>query len=328
MVRNRSANSAAAAHPADAWDAYWQGTRETAAHDKGGALEPVLKTHWDTVFTRVLADCPDPLVLDIACGNGALADHARRHKADLQLICSDYSLGALRNLLQRAPDNLAVAADAFYPPFAAGSLDLLVSQFGIEYAGIEAIVAASDLVAPGGTLALVVHLREGAIHEECARNEALIRDIEACGLLARSAAAFRAGFALNPDDATTVDAFRQAERELAPALRTVEALLGTHGSAAAAGLAHRLYSDIAHMYRRMGAYELSDVLAWLEGMQGQLVAYRQRMAAMVAAGLEPAAIERIVSELSARDWRCCVNEGLRVADDAPQFAWALTLVRT
>src|SRR6056297_1010725 len=107
MAMSMSDNSSATLpHPADAWDAYWQGTQETAAHDKGGALEPVLRAHWDSVFATALAASPDPLVLDIACGNGALADHARRQNADLQLICTDYSLGALRNLLQRAPEHL------------------------------------------------------------------------------------------------------------------------------------------------------------------------------------------------------------------------------
>lgn len=319
-------NEGGAGHPADAWETYWRGTRETAAHDKGGALEPALQAHWDRVFASALAARPDVRALDIACGNGALADHARRHRPDLWLICSDYSLGALRNMRQREPKNLAVAADALHPPFAPRSLDLVVSQFGVEYAGIDALFAAAELVAPGGTLALVLHLREGAIHDECARNEALLREIRDCGLLTHTAAAFSAGFALDPDKPETVDAFRQAERALAPALKTVEAMLVTHGRDVLAGLADQLYGDIAHMYRRMAAYELADILAWIDGMQHQLAAYRERMAAMVEAGLEPTVIDRLVHELSAGDWHCVVNEGLRVAKDAPPFARALTLV--
>ncbi|MEQ8516310.1 MAG: class I SAM-dependent methyltransferase [Chromatocurvus sp.] len=317
-----------AAHPAEAWDTYWRGTRETAAHDKGGALEPVLQAHWDEVFAGTLAARPGALVLDIACGNGALADHARRHSAGLRLICADYSLGALRNMAQREPNTLAVAADALYPPFAAHSMDLVVSQFGVEYAGLGAIAAAADLVAPGGTLALVLHLREGAIHDECARNEALICEVEDGELLQRAAAAFRAAFALNPDKPDTVDAFRQAERELAPALKTVEAILGAHGRDAIAGLADQLYGDIAHMYRRMGAYELADIIAWCDGMQGQLTAYRERMAAMLAAGLEQAEVDRLVRGLTADGWHCVSSEGLHAVDQAPAFAQALVLVRT
>lgn len=313
-------------HPAQAWDTYWRGTRESAAHDKGGALEPVLRAHWDSVFADTLTARPDALALDIACGNGALADHARRHQGG-RLICADYSLGALRNLLQREPGTPAVAADALHPPFAARSLDLVVSQFGVEYAGREAILAAAELVAPGGTLALVLHLREGAIHEECARNAALIREIEDCDLLARAAAAFRAGFALDPDNPDSVEAFRQAERALAPALKTVEDMLGRHGRDAIAGLADQLYGDIAHMYRRMGAYELADILEWCDGIQGQLTAYRERMAAMVAAGLTGEDIERLVSDLTGGGWHCAASRGLRIVNEAPAFAHALVLVR-
>lgn len=316
------------AHPAEAWDTYWRGTRETAAHDKGGALEPVLQAHWDEVFAGTLAARPDSLVLDIACGNGALADHARRHSASPRLICADYSLGALRSMVQREPKAVAVAADALYPPFAARSMDLVVSQFGVEYAGMGAIAAAAELVAPGGTLALVLHLREGAIHDECLRNESLIQKIEDSELLSRAAAAFRAAFALDPDTPDTVDAFRQAERELAPSLKTVEAMLGDHGRDAIAGLADQLYGDIAHMYRRMGAYELADILAWCDGMQGQLMAYRERMAAMVAAGLEQHEVDRLARGLTADGWHCVSSKGLRVVDQAPAFAQALVLVRT
>lgn len=314
------------AHPAQAWDTYWRGTRESAAHEKGGALEPVLRAHWDEVFAGTLAARPDALALDIACGNGALADHARRHRGG-RLICADYSLAALRNLLQRDSGTPVLVADALYPPFAARSLDLVVSQFGLEYAGVEAIRAASELVTPGGTIALVLHLRGGAIHEECACNAALIREIEDCDLLTRAAAAFRAGFALDPDRPDTVEAFRQAERALAPALKTVETMLDTHGRDAIAGLADQLYGDIAHMYRRMGAYELSDILGWCDGMQGQITAYRERMAAMVAAGFTASEIEGLVSELTRGDWRCATNTGLRIAEEAQPFARAVTLLR-
>jgi SAM-dependent methyltransferase len=310
-----------------AWDSYWRETRESAAHGKGSALEPVLQAHWRDLFDRELAGAGEqPLVLDVACGNGVLGDHARRSRPGMRLVCCDYSIHALQNLRRRGGGDHTVVADGRDLPFAAGCADLVVSQFGVEYAGPGALSGAAALVTGGGVLALVLHLKQGAIHEECQRNERLLDQLLQSGLTARAASAFRAGFALDPAVAATVQRFREAERAFAPALKLLERMLVEEGRDVLAGFAQRFHEDLARLYPRMGAYELEELLAWLATMEKELEAYRQRMASMLDAGLAREQITAFVAGLVAAGWQCEVDRGLRVADDSP-FAWALVLRR-
>jgi SAM-dependent methyltransferase len=314
------------AGPADApWDRYWQGTRETAAHGKG-LLEPVLAAHWRSVFQEFLTG-RDALVVDVACGNGVLASRARAVAPELEMVCCDLSLAALSKLRAREHTALPVLADAARIPLAPGSVDLLISQFGVEYAGPQAVVQVAECVAPGGCMALVMHCREGAIHAECAENLSDVDALQDSGLLPALAAALRAGFALDPADADSIAGFRAAERALAPALKRVEALLQTRGDEALGGLARRFYDDIARIYPRMGHYDMTELIDWLQGLDEELVAYRERMAAMLGAGLAPETVQGIVERLSRSGWTLHRQEGLRVgAEDAP-FAHAITLTR-
>ena len=81
-------------------------------------------------------------------------------------------------------------------------------------------------------------------------------------------------------------AFKQAEAEFTPAVRALERLVRERGEPAAAGLPQRICQDIAHMYRRMSAYEPADILDWIGGMEAQLHAYHGRMSGMLKAALE------------------------------------------
>ena len=48
-------------------------------------------------------------------------------------------------------------------PLPDSSFDFVVSQFGVEYAGIDAFIEAARLVKPGGQLSLLCHYQDGYI---------------------------------------------------------------------------------------------------------------------------------------------------------------------
>lgn len=311
---------------APAWDTYWQGTRENAAHKEGGVQEALLAEFWRDLLSEQLTENPNLRILDLACGNGAVTGFVGEINPALRVNCCDYSLHALMELERRHPGNLPVVADAARLPYTDASFDLVVSQYGVEYAGAEAIVEAARLLAPGGTLALLVHVYEGAIYRECERNRNVVTAIRALDILALAQNAFAAGFALNAGTGAPQE-FKQAEQAFTPAVRGLEQILREAGPGAAGGLPGQLYQDIAHMYRRMSAYEPADILDWLAGMARELDAYQGRMQSMLDAALPRDRLLVLQADLVARGFEDSPLLDLAVNDQSLAAAWALVMRR-
>lgn len=311
---------------AGAWDTYWRGTREHAAHREGGPQEPVLEAFWATFFAAQLGARATLSLLDLACGHGAVTGHALKVSPALVPHCSDYSFNALQGLQQRYPGARCIAADAGNTPFADGAFDVVVSQFGVEYAGPGAVFEAARLVAPGGTLGLLLHLAGGAIYRECEYNRDTVRALRELDILSLARGAFDAGFALNAGTGSP-DAFKAAERAFTPAVRGLEQLLQSRGAQSAGGLLQQLYQDIAHMYRRMSAYAPDDIRNWLDGMDLELTAYSGRMQSMLDAALSQQAVDATIQRLAAEGFTLSDVSQLRVSAEAQPAAWALVMQR-
>lgn len=308
------------------WDVYWRGTEANAAHREGGPQEPVLARFWGEFLGPRLAGDVDGGLLDLACGNGAVTGYARAARPELVSWCSDYSGSALRELQKRYPGSHCVVADALRLPFADNSFAIVASQFGVEYAGPDAIASAGRLVVIDGWLALVLHLRDGEIYRECAANLGAADAIRASSVLVLARAAFAAGFALNAGTGS-VEAFKQAERAFTPAVRRLEDILREWGPAAADGLPRQLYQDIAHMYQRMSAYEPGEVMGWLEGMTAELDAYVGRMSSMLDAAIDEPVLAEQCSALKQLGFGAIETGTLAMGDDDAAAAWWLTAQR-
>ncbi|PLW83533.1 hypothetical protein CWI75_04045 [Kineobactrum sediminis] len=306
-----------------AWDVYWQYTPEQAAYQQGGPQEALLETFWLGLLRERARATPGLRWLDLACGNGAVMGFAQQAMPGSEAFCSDYSQAALTSLQQRYPRAQCVVADARCTPFADAGFDLVVSQFGVEYAGADAVLEAARLVAPGGTLAVVIHLRDGAIFRECERNRDVIRAVQATEILPLARVAFAAGFAAMAGSGTR-ETFVNAEQSLTPAVKALENVLKDAGPNIAQGLPQRLYKDIAHMYGRMSAYDENDVMAWIERMEEGLAAYIGRMQTMLDAAMDADALAEVIARLEAAGLQC--DSPARLSAAGHEFAAAWTLV--
>jgi len=311
---------------ADSWDVYWRGTHENAAHQEGGPQEAVLARFWSDWIRKQLKQGSSQSFLDLACGNGAVTGYALQAAPQLTAYCLDYSASAMLELRKRYPNTLCVAGNARHLPFTDGGFDMVVSQFGIEYAGLETIVEAARMLAPGGTLATVLHLRDGAIYRECAQNLQVVNDISASGLLPLAREAFNAGFDLNAGTGS-VDAFKYAEKRFTPTVRALEKLMREMGEAIASGLPRKLYQDIAHMYRRMSAYDREDIIAWVDGMVLQLEAYGGRMSSMLDAALDSGELEKMRESLEHQGITVRACSTMEMGVNSEPAAWVLEAER-
>lgn len=285
----------------DSWDRYWAGTLASAAHEEGGAQEAALNTFWDQCFRTI----PQPRrLIDLAAGSGAVITQAAaylKREAPGSAVgywSVDRSPSAGQQLRDRLPQTQPVCADGARLPFPDRSFDWVLSQFGIEYAGSEAVLAAGRLVASGGAFAAVLHLKDGAIYRECAANLDASRQVEALELLPLGQAAFAARYALNAGR-TTPDAFQRAERAFVPAVRGMEQLLKSVPDAGSGALLRQLYRDIAHMYPRVQQHDEAEVMQWFARMTIELKAYGERMQSMLEAALSTDELRSLDAALGA-----------------------------
>lgn len=308
MSRESRIHSARTAH---GWDTYWRGTGGIGAWTAGGASHPAIRTFWSNFFQPLQKTCDAPLLLDIASGNGAVVECALGIFADrpLDITCVDVSAAAIANIRQRFPAVHGLVCDARSIPLDAKKFNIITSQFGAEYAGIDAIAEAARLLAPGGNMALLLHHHAGSIHRECAASLDAILRLQESRFIALAIDMFQAGFAAvrGADRAP----YETAAARLAPAVAVLEQIMAQHGKQVAGDTLALLYSDVARIHEELPNYEADEVLAWLARMQAELDDYAARMSSMMDCALDPAAFEGI---------RTLLNERTIVAQAAPLLA--------
>lgn len=309
------------------WDAFWQARDKAISQEDVGARDRAPALYWESFFRQAFDLNPRPLLIDIACGNGAVTEIAmtiaQEMAVNVDAHCLDYSISAVDELRKRFPEVNGTACDAREIPYQDGEFDIVVSQFGIEYAGRDAFLEAARLVAPGGTLTALVHLADGAINKECADNLSVAVALREAQLMPLVRDAFTAGFELIAGKITN-DEFQQADKRLAPAVEVAKQILNDHGPLAAGGLLARLYRDIGHMYTRMQNYVPDEVFAWIDGMSGELVSYEGRMASMTRCALDEPGIEDIATAIDAAGFTVETPNVLALVESGKPAAWVLT----
>lgn len=186
-------------------------------------------------------------------------------------------------------------ADARAVPLESGSYDIVTSQFGIEYAGLDAINEIARLPVSGGRLALLLHHRHGGIYRQCSASLDAIRILQESHFIPRTIETFKAGFAAYRGESNSN--VPDAAVKMNSAIKAVESIMIKHGSGVADGIVIRFYKDIATIHSRLPKFEKSEVLGWLEGMQQELEAYAERMASMCAAAIDGASFDGLSDTL-------------------------------
>lgn len=309
------------------WEDFWrnaEGDREVM----GGARQrPTLEAFWSAILDRAGLGSSD-LVLDIASGAAPVARlAAARLEAGRRprFVCADYAVSALAAARAAAgADVLPVAADARRPPFRLRSFPLVVSQYGIEYAGEAAFAAAAELVAEGGALAAIVHYRGGVIALECAENARIARAALDSGFLAAARHLFEAGgVRRRPGDGADGDAADAVRRAFAG----VGAMLKRSPPSVGRDLIARYAGDAARLVARGAAYKPEEALSWLDEVGARIGAYERRMAAMVAAARSEAEMAAIAARLAGAGLRSIDFAPLKFEPDRPPGAWKLAAHR-
>jgi len=319
MNDNKSDNS----QVADSWDTYWHGTGDIGVFSRGGVSHPAILAFWDDFFQTVKQDYATPKIIDIASGNGAVVERALATFGDEQpdFTCLDVSAAAITNIQNRFPHVNGVVTDARAIPFDSGSFDIVTSQFGVEYAGLEAISEVARLLATGGQLAFLLHSQEGSIQRECVESLDAIVQLQNSQFIPYAVEMFSAGFqAVRGADRAPYEA---AAKKLAPAIATLEEIMKQYGQQVAGDTIARLYNDVGQIHQRIQHYEPGEVLDWLNRLDGELDAYAGRMSSMSESAIGSETFEQIVAGLHNRDYTIVRAAPLVVLGQELPLAWVL-----
>jgi SAM-dependent methyltransferase len=229
---------------------------------------------------------------------------------DFELIAADLSVDALELLKGRIEGVAVVAASASALPFRPESFDLVVSQFGVEYAGLAAFEDAFRLLKPGGRIVTLSHVRGGFIDGKNAALQDGMNKIGDTGFIALAIDLTRAAFS-GVDVEETVRRFQPAERELA-------AFVAEHPG----GLHGHLYGGFRQLFERRARYDEGDILGWLDGMAAELDLNRLRLHEMRKAALGDAEIEALRSAASRSGISLDINRMTLAGHSAP-VAWRI-----
>lgn len=308
---------------AQSWDTYWQGTGEVGAYSSGGVNHPVILAFWDEFFQTVKQDYVAPVLIDVASGNGAVIACALAAFGDqpVDITCLDVSDAAITNIRNRFPRVRGIVADARTIPLDSGGFDIVTSQFGVEYAGLEAVDEAARLVAAGGQLVLLLHTQAGSIHQECAANLDAILRLQESRFIPYSMQMLDAGFkACRGADRAP---YEDAATQLAPALQALESIVMQYGEQVAGDTIARLYSDVDRIHRNIQSHEPVEVLDWLKRMDGEIDAYAGRMSSMCESAINHETFDQICAGFRGRGYTTTRAEPLVAPDQDLPLAWVL-----
>jgi ubiquinone/menaquinone biosynthesis C-methylase UbiE len=310
------------------WSDYWQneGVEGEVFVNKQGGRHPFLAQYWQQQFST---QKPGAKIIDIAAGAGSIYSHLSADHS-FELHAADISRDALDLLRQRIPRTITHVCPATSIPLSDDSFDFVVSQFGVEYAGIEAFAEAGRLVKPSGQLSVLCHYQNGYID---ARNQ---RMLEGAKIAKYSdfvsdagdmvTAAFDVADAKNQssdqhlsqsaDNANVTklqDNFIASQQTLANAIKNCPEGIHAH-----------LYNGFKQLYERRSAYDLADITHWLEDMSADIEKNILRLTEMCHAASSKADIQKIVMRLADQNFIGITQEPVILPDHKLPVAWAIT----
>jgi SAM-dependent methyltransferase len=305
------------------WDTYWQGSKDGAPFGTEGVSHPLVAAYWERIFSLLADASPSTKIIDIASGSGPVIDsiHSVFGPNTPDITSLDVSSAAISRICEKYPNVHGVVADAAEAPFENGTFDIVTSQFGVEYAGPNAVADIGRLVAPGGHLALMLHHRGSSFYQECADGLDAIRRMQESKFVPYAREMFDAGF--RAVRGASREDYEAAGKRFAPTIEVVEKILEDHGEHVAGDTVARIYDTVGRIHAEIQHYEPGEVLAWLERMQQELEPFADRLESMNRVALDSEMFHAVCDKLKKDGFSIDEAAELTASSDDPPLAWVL-----
>ena len=291
------------------WREYWRDNRLAACVPENPGAAAAIEAHWSAWFSSLANGAR---ILDIATGNGVLLLWARRaaraRGRTFALTGIDLADIDPARFVRSHADELdgvvfrgKTAAEDL--PFENDSFDVVVSQYGFEYAALgPALAEIARVLAPGGRLQLLAHSDDSVV---VAQGRERLREIDL--LLADD------GPFATMDSYLTARArgrkVNRATQALTDSLKVAQRYCESHP---AATLVNQLCRGILDTANSLERYDTADVRRWLDENRRRLRAQRQRHRDLMAARLTASRREELDGLLATAEWRDARTESLLV----------------
>jgi SAM-dependent methyltransferase len=288
------------------WDRYWQCDRIASCFDGAGATnyDDSVAAGWRKFFDGLPTGSR---IIDLCTGNGAVALIAaaagREQGKDFSITGVDQAEIDPPSHVSRHRDEMAGIrfigrTEVESLPFPDGSFDVAISQYGIEYSDVpRTITEVARLLGPGGQARFVVHASDGIVAANArtviAEADLLLGEIDLMGV---SRLCFEACATVEGGDVSE-DA-RERAKAAFQAFRTALQLTAAQVPKAADQMMFHNSGGVmldAFQARRRVGYDA--VFAKVDTVEGEILAHRGRLQALVDAAVDAKGIEVLCAQL-------------------------------
>ena len=297
------------------WSDYWQhdGDCGEVFVNASGERHPALGEFWGALFDDVP---PNARVIDIASGAGSIFAHLPGEHG-LQLYAADIAEEALQALAERIPGVSTTVCPADAVPYDDRYFDLVVSQFGIEYAGIDAFTESARLVAAGGAMDCLCHVEDGYIDSNNKAQLDEAKYVEESNFIDLCIDLTRAGYR------NDVSEMQRTEAAFLPVARKI-----SQGMERCSGGIHSyLFQGFRKLFEERRSYDEADTISWLEDMRRELDKNIDRLSRMRAAALSSADTVSITENLGSAGLQQIQFDLFTTEGNSLPVAWKLSARR-
>ena len=284
------------------WDRYWQCDRIASCFDGAGATnyDDSIAAGWRDFFAALPTGAR---IIDLCTGNGAIALIAAAAGKDFSITAVDQADIDPPSFVTRHRDEIGKVrflgrTEVEALPFPEDSFDVAISQYGLEYSEVPRTVSEiARVLGPGGRVRFVVHASDGIVAANArtviAEADLLLGEID---LMGASRRCFEACAAVEGGDVSE-DA-REKAKAAFQAFRSALQLTGAQiPKAADQMMFHNSGGVMLDAFQARGRVGYEAVFAKVDTVEGEILAHRGRLQALVDAAVDATGVEALCTQL-------------------------------
>jgi SAM-dependent methyltransferase len=292
------------------WNDYWRnnGDVQSLYSDKNGKPFKEFSFFWNSALPGTKRDLK---ILDIACGTGALFKSLNDVCFDTiaGLDCSEVALGSFNKNFPQAKTFLTNGTKL--PKNIVKTFDVIVSQFGIEYLGKNAVVDVLNSLKPNAEFIALCHFKGGHIHSRYEKERRAIEQLFFIDAFEVSLSLVHEAMSNEASTMTKMTSFIDKLKS------DMDLNVG--------GCSHFI-GGIEQLFSSFSAYHPNDITGWIKGMRTQLETTLSRVQVITDVALSEDEIKRIF-ELTSDNLRWQAQPFFVNKSDLPT-AWEIRCVKS